>query len=275
MVFLKLFILLSFIAIGSITFDPTQLQPSYWSDPISIATGGLMIFLAYEGFELIANTAKDVKDPQKTLPRAYYSSVIFVIILYVTIAIITIGNVSFQQAKESSDYVLAIAAQPYLGHFGFILIAIAAMLSTASAINATIYGGGRVGYLIAKLGEVPPTFKEKIKNGYEGMIILGLLGVIFSISFNIQNISIAGSMGFLIVFSLVNLANLKLHKQTGANVFIAGSGFVLSVIATIILIGYNAYHNASSLISSTLVILGVVVFTYLYKKIENNPPHLN
>jgi amino acid transporter len=270
MVFLKLFILIVFIGVATITFDPTQLQPAYWSDPVSIATGGLMIFLAYEGFELIANTAKDVKDPQKTLPRAYYSSVIFVIILYIAIAIVTIGNVSFQEAKESSDYVLAIAAKPYLGHFGFELIAIAAMLSTASAINATIYGGGRVGYLIAKLGEVPSTFQEKIKNGYEGMIILGLLGVIFAISFDIQNISIAGSMGFLMVFSLVNLANLKLHKETNANVFIAGCGFILSLVATIVLIGYNAIHSPQSLISSSLVILGVVVFTYIYKKIENN-----
>ena len=40
---------------------------------------------------------------------------------------------------------LAIAAKPFLGDFGFILIAFDAMLSTASAINATIYGVGRVG----------------------------------------------------------------------------------------------------------------------------------
>ena len=270
MVFLKLIILLVFIGVGFFTFNPTQLQPEYWNDFISISTGGLMIFLAYEGFELIANTAKDIENPKKNLPLAYYSSVIFVIILYVTIAIVTVGNVSFEEAKKASDYVLAIAAEPFFGHFGFILIAIAAILSTASAINATIYGGGRVGYLIAKLGEIPETFEEKIKNGYEGMIILGLLGVIFSISFNIQNISIAGSMGFLMVFSLVNLANFKLYKETGANRFISGLGFILTIIATIILVGYNFIHNPQSLMSSGLVIVGVVLFTYLYYKIEKH-----
>jgi len=269
MVFLKLFILIGFIAVGVITFNPTQLEPKYWSDFLSISTGGLIIFLAYEGFELIANTAKDVKNPEKTLPLAYYSSVVFVIILYIAIAIITIGNVSFEEAKKASDYVLAIAAEPFFGHAGFIIIAIAAMLSTASAINATIYGGGRVGYLVAKLGEIPRTFEEKIKNGYEGMIILGLLGIIFSISFNIQNISIAGSMGFLIVFSLVNLANFKLYKETKASRFISGVGFILTLLATIILISYNIIHNPKSLMSSSLVILAVVVFSYLYYKVEN------
>jgi len=165
---------------------------------------------------------------------------------------------------------LAIAAEPSFGHFGFVLIAIAAMLSTASAINATIYGGGRVGYLVAKLGELPQNFKERIKNGYEGMIILGLLGVIFAVNFDIQNISIAGSVGFLIIFNLVNLANFRLHKQTKGNRVISAIGFVLTFIAILVLIGYNFIHNPKSLESSALVIVGVVVFSYIYHKIEKH-----
>ena len=270
LVFIKVLILLLFIGIGLKTFNPTQLEPQYWATPLSTITGGLIIFLAYEGFELIANTAKDVVNPAKTLPKAYYSSVIFVILLYVTIAVVTLGNVSFEVAKKASDYVLAIAAEPSLGKFGFVLIGIAALISTASAINATIYGAGRVGYLIAKLGEIPRTFEEKVKNGYEGMIIVGLLGVIFTISFNIQNISVAGSLGFLIVFSLVNLANYKLAGVTNSNKFISLFGFLLTSFSALILLGYNFIHNISNLENSFFLILAVVAFTYLYIKIEKH-----
>jgi len=269
MVFIKLAILILFIFVGLKTFHSEQLKPEYWTSPLSFITGGLIIFLAYEGFELIANAAKDVENPN-VLPKAFYASVIFVIILYVTIAIVTIGNVSFEVAKKASDYVLAIAAKPSLGEFGFILIGIAALLSTASAINATIYGAGRVGYLVAKLGEIPKNFKEKIKNGYEGMIIIGLLGVIFAISFNVENISIAGSLGFLIVFSLVNLANFRLYKETNSNRIIPLLGFLLTIAAAVILVGYNFIHNPSNLANAAIVILGVILFTYLYKKIENH-----
>ena len=269
MVFLKVAILLLFIVIGLKTFNGEQLKPEYWTDPISIITGGLIIFLAYEGFELIANAAKDVEDP-KILPKAFYASVIFVIFLYVSIAIVTLGNVSFEVAKKASDYVLAIAAKPSLGELGFILIGIAALLSTASAINATIYGAGRVGYLVAKLGEIPRTFEEKIKNGYEGMIIIGLLGIIFAISFNVENISIAGSLGFLIVFSLVNLANFKLYKETNSNRIISLIGFLLTSISAVILVGYNFIHNPSNLANAGIVIVGVALFTIIYKKIENH-----
>ena len=252
------------------TFHSEQLKPQYWTPPLSFISGGLIIFLAYEGFELIANAAKDIKDPS-VLPKAFYSSVIFVIILYVTIAIVTIGNVSFEVAKRASDYVLAIAAKPSLGQFGFILIGIAAILSTASAINATIYGAGRVGYLVAKFGEIPRTFEEKVKNGYEGMIIIGLLGVIFAISFNVENISIAGSLGFLIVFSLVNLSNFRLYKETNSNRIIPLFGFLLTSISAVILVIYNFIHNPSNLANAAIAIFGVVMFTYLYKKIENHP----
>ncbi len=275
MVFIKLAILLLFCGVGFFTIDFTHLSPTEWMPLSSVVTGGLMIFLAYEGFELIANTARDIKNPEKNLPLAYYSSVIFVIILYIVIAMVAVGNVSFQEAEKSKDYILAIAAEPFFGHSGFILIGVAALLSTASAINATIYGSGRTAYLIAKLGEIPSSFEKKVKEGFEGMIIIALLAIIFSISFNLENISVAGSLGFLIIFSLVNLANFRLYKETKANRVIAGFGFILTLSAIVVLISYNTLHAPKSLLSSIIVIAITGVFSYLYHHIKNNKKHLS
>jgi len=268
MVLIKLGLLLVFVGVGFFTIDPTRLAPPTWTSSTSIVTGGLMIFLAYEGFELIANTARDIKDPQKNLPRAYYAAVIFVILLYIAVAAVAVGNVSLAEAQKAKDYVLAVAAEPFFGKTGFTMIAIAAMLSTASAINATLYGGGRVSYLIAKLGELPQTFEQKIKQGYEGMIIIALLSILFATTFDLENISVAGSTGFLIIFSLVNLANFRLYKETGGNRLVSGFGFLLSSAATVVLLGYNAIHNPHALLSSGIVIGIVGLFSYIYYKIE-------
>ncbi len=264
MVFLKIAILLVFAGVGFLTIDPSHLAVHEWMPMLSVASGGLIIFLAYEGFELIANTARDIENPRKNLPRAYYSAVIFVILLYITIAVVAVGNLTFQEAKTAQDYVLAKAAEPFFGEAGFILIGVAALLSTASAINATIYGGGRTSYLIAKLGELPESFEEKIKNGYKGMLIIAFFSMIFTTLFNLDNISIAGSIGFLIVFALVNLANFLLYKETGANRFIAGFGALLCTSATFILIGYNALHSPQSLQTSGIAIGMVFLFTLFY-----------
>jgi len=75
---IKIAILLLFIAVGYWFVDYQRLAPSTWANPLALIAGGMIIFVAYEGFELIANTAQDVKNPKKTLPRAYYSAVGFV-----------------------------------------------------------------------------------------------------------------------------------------------------------------------------------------------------
>ena len=267
MVLAKVAILLVFAAVGWQSVDWSRMSMEHWESFPSIITGGLIIFLAYEGFELIANTARDVTDPQKTLPRAYYASVLFVIALYVAIAIVTVGNVPFDVVKQAQDYVLAEAAKPFFGQTGFIVIGIAALLSTASAINATLYGSGRTSYLIARYGALPQEFSKKIRNGFEGMIIIALLGIIFATSFDLSNISVAGSMGFLIVFSLVNAANFKLYKETGGCRVISGLGALMGLSATAVLIGYNLWHNPHALMTSGIVIAIVGIFSFVYYKV--------
>ena len=91
---------------------------------MSLFAGGMIIFLAYEGFELIANTAQDVRTPHKTLPRAFYASVGFVIALYVLVSLVTAGNLPVAQIVAAKDYALAEAARPFLGNLGYTLIAV-------------------------------------------------------------------------------------------------------------------------------------------------------
>ena len=160
-VLIKLIILILFIAVGIWGVDWPRLAPAKWSPPLNLVAGGMIIFLAYEGFELIANTANDVRNPKTTLPRAFYSSVIFVIILYILVTVVTIGNLPVSKIVAAKDYALAEAARPFLGQAGFLLIAVAAMLSTASAINATVYGAARLSYVIAKDGELPEYLERK------------------------------------------------------------------------------------------------------------------
>ena len=266
MVFTKLGILLLFSALGFLTGDFSKLSPEHWESFLKITVGGLIIFLAYEGFELIANTAKDVEDPEKTLPKAYYASVLTVIAIYVLVAAVAVANLTYQQVVKYKDYALAVAAEPFLGKFGFILIGIAALLSTASAINATLYGSARVSYLVAKLGALPQTLSKKVwKEGSEGLLILAILTIFFATLFNLENISVAGSFGFLSIFAAVNFANFKLYRYTNSNRWISLLAFILCIISGVVLIGYNLKTNPDSLKSVTVVLLGTLLFEAVYR----------
>jgi hypothetical protein len=236
-VLLKLLILSLFIGVGIWGVDSTKLALSTWSSPLQLVAGGMIIFLAYEGFELIANTAQDVRDATKTLPRAFYSSVGFVIVLYVLVTVVTVGTLPVNKIVDAKDYALAEAARPALGQIGFILIAIAAMLSTASAINATIYGAARLSYVIAKDGELPKTLETKIwGKPIEGLLITSGVTLLIANLADLSSMSTMGSAGFLLIFSAVNGANVILANETRSKRLLSliGAGLCLGALGCLI-----------------------------------------
>lgn len=259
-VFFKIAILLFFVFIGIWFIHGSNLHVDQWANPIQLIAGGMIIFLAYEGFELIANTAKDVKNAQKTLPRAYYTAVGFVIILYILIAIVTVGNLSLSEILHAEDYALAMAAKPFLGDAGFILIAVAALLSTASAINATLYGASRVSYIIAKEGELPRMLEKNIwHRPIEGLLITSVFTIMAANFFDLSSISTMGSAGFLIIFAAVNGANVRLNKETDSVQWISMTGLVFCLLALGILLWHTAVNHPNQI----WVLIIMVAFSFV------------
>jgi amino acid transporter len=229
---LKVTILLLFVGVGVVYVNTSRIGPGSWSPPLQLAAGGMIIFLAYEGFELIANTAHDVRDVARTLPRAYYMAVGFVIALYVLVALVTVGNLAVDKIVAAEDYALAEAARPFLGQAGFTLIAIAAMLSTASAINATLYGTARVSYGIARDGELPAVLERRVwSQPVVGLFITAGLTLAVANAFDLTSISTLGSAGFLLIFAAVNTANARHRRQTKSRGWISAIGAVACLAA--------------------------------------------
>jgi amino acid transporter len=211
LVYFKLAILLLFCFVGLAFVNTTRTGPAAWPSASAVVYAGALIFLGYEGFELIANASEDARDPARTLPRAYLISIGGVIALYVLVAFVAVGNLSPRAITADSDYALAAAARPFLGTAGFTLIAIAAVVSTSSAINATLYGAAKFTYLMGRDGELPSRFGQPIWNRPIGGLVATTAGTLLIINtINIEGISLMGSGGFLIIFAAVNLAAAKL-----------------------------------------------------------------
>jgi len=255
----KVAILLFFIGVGFWSINASRFGPTTWTSPVKLVAGGMIIFLAYEGFELIANTAKDVKNPRKTLPRAYYTAVTFVILLYILVALVTVGSLPLSQIVGARDYALAEAAKPSMGSFGFTLIAIAALLSTASAINATFYGASRVSYNIAKDGELPELLEKKVWNKpIEGLLITSVFTLFIANFSNLSTISTMGSAGFLLIFAAVNAANARMHKGTESRRWISVFGIFACLGALVALIWQTLTTNPKEIL--ILIIMLVLAF---------------
>ncbi len=272
-VIIKLVILLSFVGVGlyGLIGNPQlgQLSPENWESPFNILTAGMVIFVAYEGFELIANAAPDISSPKRNIPRAYYWSVVFVIILYVVIAAITVGSLEFSVIATAEDYVLAEAAKPMLGKIGFAIITVAALISTFSAINASLYGGSKVNYEIAEDDELPKEFTRKLWNQPIGLLSTAIATIVLVNTLKLESISTAGSVGFLLIFAVVNFTGFKLSNKTGAKKSIPLIGALFCFIAMIALL---VQHFSVSKVD-VFIAVGIIVFCFvvefIYKKTEH------
>jgi len=267
-VVIKLALLLVIIVAGASYVDGARLAPAHWGTPFSIVAAGMIIFVAYEGFELIANAAEDIESPMRNLPRAFYFSVLLVIALYILISFITVGSVPENELMGAKDYALAMAARPALGQLGFTVVALAALLATFSAINATIYGNARLSYIISKEGELPEALDE-MKRGIPevGVLVTMLLSVVLANLIDLAEIAIIGSAGFLLVFLVVNLSAWMLHRETAGRRAIHALATLATGAALVILLLHTASTDPQAVwVFSSFVLLSVL-FEAIYGRL--------
>lgn len=264
---IKLILLIVVIVFSESYINPARISPAHWGSAFPIVAAGMVIFVAYEGFELIANSAEDIKNPKRNLPIAFFFSVLLVIALYILIALVTVGTVSENQLLIAKDYALAVAAKPALGQAGFIMVSIAALLATFSAINATIYGNARLGYVLAKDGQLPEEFDKQVWNEpIVGVIITAIISLLIANTINLTEIAIIGSASFLLIFILVNASAFKLKKEIGGNQWVYLIASLLCVAALITLL-IHTYQNNFRAILVFISFIGIsILFELTYGK---------
>ena len=265
LVLFKLAVLLLVAAAGLGQVDWGRLSPESWPDPLALLAGGMIIFLAYEGFELVANASRDVEDP-RVIPRALYAAVATVIAVYFLVALVAAGTLTPEEVRAYRDYALAAAARPSLGELGFILVGFGAVASTSSAINATLYGTARISYVVAKYGYLPRAAARRLWRGAsEGLAAISLLAAALAALGSLEGISVAGSGGFLIIFTAVNLAAYRLRGEAGASPLLALAGTALTSTALAILV-YRAWlEDPRSLAVLAAMLLGSFAVEAAYR----------
>lgn len=256
-VIVKVSILVLFASVGLFFIHPQNLAMSNWSGIESIFFGAGVLFIGYEGFGIIANAAGDMRNPQKSLPIALYSSVLIVIAIYLAVSITVIGNLSINQIGSSGDFALALAAKPFLGDAGFKLISIAALFSTASAINATLFGAANVCYMVARDGELPGYFaRTEWRGATSGLLITSALVIVFILFFDLASVTMMGSGAFLLIYAAVNAGHLRILSQTGAKKSLVVISLILCLLLFCGLEIYTYQHSRSAVYTMIILLAG-------------------
>ncbi len=247
----KLAILVVFAVTGCVTVRADHMLPLFDKGVGAPFVAAGLIFVAYEGFELIPNAIAEMRHPETDLRRGLLLAIGITALVYVAVAIVALGNLTPDQVRHDQEYVLAVAARPTLGAAGFVLIGIAALMSTASAINATLFGSARLAMVMATEHALPRLFslRERTRDiPWVALVALSVMTVVFLLLADLAVISSFASTTFLVLFAAVNLAAWRLRARIAIAAAIPLAGLALSCGALVTLVWHLWQSDRTSLV---------------------------
>jgi amino acid transporter/nucleotide-binding universal stress UspA family protein len=182
-----------------------------------------LTFIAFEGYDLIATVAEEIKAPEKNIPRATMISLTVAISIYLLILFVCIGAIRPEDGSASWEFLgkyqetaIVKAAAAFMPAFGIALIIFGGLLSTTSALNATILASSRVAFSMGR-DKMLPRSMAKIhpvkRTPHVAVFVTGVIVLIMSVAFPIQVVGSAASLMFLLTFALVNFSLIALRRK--------------------------------------------------------------
>lgn len=207
-----------------------------------------LTFIAFEGYEIIAQSGEEVMNPMRNIPRAIFTSIIIVVIIYGAVAFVSIASIQvpadyeiplvenadgemvpviqLEEGEELRTYqylglqgeVAVVRAADQLMPFGAILLLISGLASTMSALNATTYSSSRVSFAMGRDKNLPDAFARIDPRRHTPLVAVVASGVLMIFLAwaltNIETVASAADIMFLLLFLQVNVALMTLrHKM--------------------------------------------------------------
>lgn len=267
----KLAILMLFIIGGFWTVKQVNILPDLNAKhSYGLLNASIIFFLSYMGFGLITNASENLKNARRNVPIAIFTSIFIVLVIYVLISIVTLGNLPLADIVKAKENALAVAAKPFLGKFGFLLISIGALFSISSALNACIFGGANIAYSLAKDGELPEFYERKVWfKSIEGLYITAGLGLLFALLFNLGDIATITSSVFTVIYLFVVISHIKLRKKYGGSLILLIINFIILSAVFIALMIYQWNDHRSAFYGTLITFAGAFVVEYIFRVMKN------
>jgi len=266
---IKVMILVLFAVIGLTQLQGDHLRPVLNQGSIGVVMGAALIFVAYEGFELIANAVNEMERAERNLSRGIFWSITITIVIYVMVSLVAVGNLTAEEVDRYGEYALAMAARPFLGHAGFVLIGLAALFSTASAINATLFGTARLGMEMSRSQHLPRVFSLRRKQDDIPWVSLLAISAVTLTFVNLADLAIISSFAsstFLLLFAAINLSAWRLRHKIGIAAWLPLIGLLSSLSSWVALVFYLYQRSSTELFWIVGIYLCVIAAELLFSQ---------
>ncbi|KXK43290.1 MAG: amino acid transporter [Bacteroidetes bacterium OLB11] len=216
LVIIKLAVIFLVIVLGAYYVQPENWSPFAPNGFMGIMKGVSAVFFAYIGFDAISTTAEECKDPQRDMPRAMIYALLICTILYVLLALVLTGMVSYQSLNVGDPLALIFASRGMKFIAG--IVAASAIVATASVLLVFQMGQPRIWMSMSRDGLLPKVFSKvhpKYKTPSFSTILTGIIVAGPALFLNLDIVLSLTSIGTLFAFVLVCAGILVLQTQKG------------------------------------------------------------
>ncbi|MHC4817195.1 MAG: amino acid permease [Planctomycetota bacterium] len=240
------------------------------------------VFIALEGYEIIAAVSEEVKDPARTIPRAMFLSIGVTMVVYLGLlfVILTVGGpadgtIAWRDLGEQGSTAVAVAAQRFGGSLGTIVVLAAGLLATFSALVATLLAASRVSFAMARDRVLPRALSRTRGRAGTPVVALalcvGLVVAVIAVTADVNVAGAAASLIFLLSFGLANTAGLLVRARVGARAgFQAPLYPLLPLVGIVACLGLAIFGIALEPVASLVILtwlgLGGILYAAAFRK---------
>ncbi len=174
-----------------------------------------LVFFAFIGFDIVATTAEEAKNPQKTLPRGIFGGLALVSLLYISVIIVVTGMVSYKEMAEQDEPSLATAFRLVGANWVGTIITIGILIGLTTVIMVLLLGLARVVFAMSRDGLLPRGISQTTKRGTPARLQIGCGIVVAAIAAvaDVGQLSEMINIGTLSAFVLVSFSVPVLRKR--------------------------------------------------------------
>lgn len=261
----ELLVLAAFVVVGLSKAHTADFGVAGGDGILGIFFGAGLLYVTFEGFGVVTNAAGQMADPKRDLPRAMYGAVAIVIVVYVVVSTVIVATMSLGAIEAAQGHVLAEAGRAVLGRVGFVAIGVAALVATASAVNATLFGDANLAYKVARDGQLPAVFSRRLWLGGSGSLFVAAgLTAVFVLFFPLAAVGQMASLAFLVVYGTVSLGHLRIRRKTGAKAWVLCAAVGLNAALFLLLLGYTIRTGPAT---TWITLLVVFVLSFVLEAI--------
>jgi amino acid transporter/nucleotide-binding universal stress UspA family protein len=183
-----------------------------------------LTFIAFEGYEIIAQSGEEALNPRRNIPRAVFLAIGIAVTIYILVSITAIGATVppaglavwqyLGQQKEVA--IVEVARQTFPLEMGAVVLLFSGLVSTMSALNATTYSSSRVSFAMGRDHNLPAAFARIHSfrhTPHVAVLVSGGLMLVMALALPIEDVAAAADIMFLLLFLQVNVAVMTLRRK--------------------------------------------------------------